>query len=57
MQYQICRNMQEYTNKNMQYMCIISINMLKYAKTTYAHICENTLHMHKYAQICTTKYT
>ena len=45
----ICTNKQ---TRNMQYMCIISINMLKYAKTKYAHICKNTIciNMHK---ICT----
>ena len=40
------------TNKqigNMQYMCIIGINMLKYAIIKYAHICKNTIciNMHK----------
>ena len=42
----ICTNKQI---RNMQYMCIISINMLKYAKTKCAHICENTIcvNMHK----------
>ena len=24
----------------MQYLCIISMNMLKHAKTKYAHICK-----------------
>ena len=45
----ICTNKQI---RNMQYMWIISINMLKYAKTKYAHICKKTtcINMHK---ICT----
>ena len=41
-----CTNKQ---TRNMQYMCIISINMEKYAKTKYAHVCKK-YHMHKYEQ-------
>ena len=33
----ICTNKQ---TRNMQYMCITSINMHKYASIKYAHICK-----------------
>ena len=38
------RNMQA---GNLQYICIISLNMLKYENHNSAHICKN-----KYEQIC-----
>ena len=57
--HEICSNVQYYAgictneqNKNMQNMCILSINMLKCAKTKCAHVCKYTIciNMHK---ICT----
>ena len=57
---EICTNKQI---RNMQYMCIISINMHIYAKIKYENICKNTIciNMHKIStnmqiQICTNMH-